>query len=915
MAAARHPRTIGLITPYLEASFEPPFLQGVCDEARRRHARIIAFVGGQLKGENPANTRFSRAYDLVSSETLDGLLVTPRYMAKLLDDEELSRFLASFSPLPVVCVDRSVPGIPLVGADDGVAMYNMISHLVSHHRCRRIALLEAANRRQCLLHHYKEACTAFDLEYDPRLIVSPCSGYQEGAVQAISVLLDSRGVSFDGIITTGQFQMSGVLNALHSRDIHIGEQVALATFCTEVLDWPITMAVEPLQRVGAAAVRKCLSLIEGNPVAQQTTVAYTPPLIVRSSCGCDTASPHQQSICGSPQEGTAGGRSLRDTSSVEHPGPHRGSDSRGRPNAGDAGDVACDPQVANPAGKKTGRAGGLSRHRHTTGPHTAEASGHAGGDSAVIESAARCIRSTGMLDVYGHSLLRRVYETMKQSLRDCAKKPAFFDALRRFTAHLGPRNNKESVLTNAISQLHAYLCIYHATPATSTHALQLLRQAQDFIATELFSMEYSTDVIRAKRHHDHIHVYLQHISTATSIEELRAPLSKLLDTLGIRFLSLNVYDRDSHGAPLYTRARCILRFAGNRLESFFRTDSVFASCALFPDIGPAPAEDTHIAVLPLFGKQDLGFMTIELSTTHLRRLQAIREGLSLGLSTALLFEKLQRHSESLDKTNTQLKKEITQREKLRDMLIQSHKMEALGRVVNGVAHDFNNLLTIINGNCTYVAHSVADETLAKRISDAQSASHMAGELVAQLRGFSRTHENEQKQQVHDLNELIHNMQSLVKSSLGSTIALDIELCDHRSPVRVNTTELKQILLNLAVNARDAMPHGGTFSIRTRLRPGGDMQQQHMNAEVPTSCVLLEVSDTGTGMDEDTRKKAFEPFFTTKAQDKGTGMGLATVYGIIKRSHGAIRIHSIPGEGTRFSIYFPRQDDTPVQHEG
>jgi two-component system cell cycle sensor histidine kinase/response regulator CckA len=188
----------------------------------------------------------------------------------------------------------------------------------------------------------------------------------------------------------------------------------------------------------------------------------------------------------------------------------------------------------------------------------------------------------------------------------------------------------------------------------------------------------------------------------------------------------------------------------------------------------------------------------------------------------------------------------------------------------------------------------------KQIDEALSASKMASELVDQLLSFSRKKEHAADVQPYDLNELICGMESLVKSSLGKRILLDTQLCDIPLSVRVDSTSVKQILLNLAVNARDAMPREGRFIIRTRF-DAADTGYEFSDSK---NWIVLEIADTGSGMDEETRKKAFEPFFTTKSPGKGTGMGLATVYAVVKQNQGTIDVKSAPGQGTRFIIRLP-----------
>jgi signal transduction histidine kinase/ActR/RegA family two-component response regulator len=263
--------------------------------------------------------------------------------------------------------------------------------------------------------------------------------------------------------------------------------------------------------------------------------------------------------------------------------------------------------------------------------------------------------------------------------------------------------------------------------------------------------------------------------------------------------------------------------------------------------------------------------------------------------------------------------DITERRLLEDQLRQSQKMEAVGQLAGGVAHDFNNLLTVIKGNTQLLLEKVEPgDPRRSGLEQIQKAADRAASLTSQLLAFSR------KQvvafRVLDLNGVLSNMVQLLHRLLGEHIELRVMNAQNLGRVKADPGQIEQIVMNLALNARDAMPEGGRLTIETAnvmLDRGFDAQ--HVTVK-PGAYVLLSVSDTGNGIPPEVLPHVFEPFFTTKPQGKGTGLGLSTVYGIVKQSNGYIWASS-EGQGATFKVYLPRVDqpvdrvEMPIQTPG
>ena len=254
-----------------------------------------------------------------------------------------------------------------------------------------------------------------------------------------------------------------------------------------------------------------------------------------------------------------------------------------------------------------------------------------------------------------------------------------------------------------------------------------------------------------------------------------------------------------------------------------------------------------------------------------------------------------------------IKAEVTERKRLEQQLRQAQKMEAVGRLAGGVAHDFNNMLTIISGySGLLLEHPGTVEPLREYVNEIKNAAGRAASLTRQLLAFSRRQVLAPR--VLDLNVVVANIGKMLKPLIGEDIDLLTVLGQSLWPVRADPGQLEQVLLNLAVNARDAMPNGGVLTIETaNVEMDSASAQTHFPLS-PGPYVLLAFSDTGIGMDAETQARVFEPFFTTKEKGKGTGLGLATVYGIVKQSGGYIWVYSEVGKGTTFKIYLPRTED-------
>jgi len=257
-----------------------------------------------------------------------------------------------------------------------------------------------------------------------------------------------------------------------------------------------------------------------------------------------------------------------------------------------------------------------------------------------------------------------------------------------------------------------------------------------------------------------------------------------------------------------------------------------------------------------------------------------------------------------------ISRDITDRLKLQKQMQQSQRLESIGNLAGGIAHDFNNLLTVIRGYCgMYLARPTGDESTVNAMQQIDAAASRAAALTSQLLAFSRRQVLQAR--VLNLNHIVQDVQSLLHRLLTEDIEILTVLDPELSSVKADQSQMEQVIMNLVVNARDAMPEGGKLTIETANVVLDEHYAKERDIAPIGPAVMLAISDNGQGIDKELMAHIFEPFFTTKPHGKGTGLGLSTVYGIVKQSGGYIWVYSEPGRGTSFKIYLPRADGTPA----
>jgi signal transduction histidine kinase/CheY-like chemotaxis protein len=310
-----------------------------------------------------------------------------------------------------------------------------------------------------------------------------------------------------------------------------------------------------------------------------------------------------------------------------------------------------------------------------------------------------------------------------------------------------------------------------------------------------------------------------------------------------------------------------------------------------------------ISIVWILVSSEFLYVTLQ-NTSAITAFEMVKGVLFVATSGAFIYWVCKKAMERLLRQRELLRESERERDELQAQLIQAQKLEGIGRLAGGVAHDFNNILTVILSSCHLMRKDVGRSSQS-RLAMIETAAERAASLTRQLLAFSRN------QVLHidslNLNPVIQETASLLQKLLGEDVKLTLALDPALGNVMADPTQVSQILMNLATNARDAMPMGGTLEIHTAnldATPGIVAGVPHL---APGATVVLTVRDSGVGIPNEILDKIFEPFFTTKQPGQGTGLGLSTVYGIVRQSGGTIDVRSVSGQGTTFRVYFPRTE--------
>ena len=875
---------------------------GVSNAAQANNCDLICFVGSELGHPDRLLRKSNAIYDLVSSERIDALVIWSTRIGLLLSDEEMARFVRRYRPVPIVTVERPVTGWPAVLMDDRRGMAEAVSHLIEVHGQRRIGFVRGPDNHsgaQDRYQGYVDALTSHGLAVDPKLVTPPGSWNWDPdmAAAAVGKMLNRLAEPPGAIAAANDDFALGVLAALEDAGIRTPDDVAVIgydnhtnirthNFGYEVVGGDpagaasrkvnvnagtldLTTVQAPFTEMGRRALEIALGMVHGDPVPQTETVPTE--LVVRRSCGCFRAA---------YTEAAPAGRERIVQEKVAEPAA-----------------VAADIRLV----------------LDTVSPNMPE------------NWAERLV--AGFLD----EAAGRVEGVFLPLLAECVRWSvrAGTEPARWWRALLGLRRLGLARLTD---------------PDSSAFAEDLWLRVQLLLTETTQRLADYRHLLDEKRNQT-VREAGYHLIAARDLDELTAALASELPRLGIPGCHVAVYPAidvfavpdapNPHSDRSIAEARLILAYENGVRREITGPAALFRSALLTPYALDRPAPSSFVAA-PLFVVEgQLGFILFELGPKIGWIYEAMQEQISSALRGVLFVQRERRavaavedgrrrleraHADleqrvdertaELATANRILTEQIAERElaeqrqaSLEAQLRHAQKMEAIGRLAGGVAHDFNNLLTVINGNCETLLRVLSPHDPRRpELEDIRYAGGRAANLTNQLLAFTR------QQVLHprrlDLNEAVAAVQAMLQRLIGEDIELTATLPPDVVPVWADDGLVEQIIFNLAANARDAMPDGGVLSIETANTHLDGEQSGRLVDVPPGDYVRLRVRDTGIGMDETVQANVFEPFFTTKPPGKGTGLGLATVFGIVQHSGGQIDLTSAPGEGTTIDVYLP-----------
>jgi signal transduction histidine kinase/DNA-binding LacI/PurR family transcriptional regulator len=878
--------TIGMLTSSVVDLYELQWL-GTADAAAAHGADFICFVGEELDHPDGFRAQANAVYDLVSAQRLDGLIVWTTALEVFAGRERMVEFCRRFERLPIVSVERVLEGSPSVLMEERHGMEQAVSHLIEAHGCERIAFIRGPE------HHtgaedrfggYLDALERHGLPFDPDLTPMVHAWAAEQAHDIATALLSSGGDRIDAIAAANDDLALGVVSALEPLGLRAPQDVAVIGFDDHInvihhgigmeimradasgaagervvnltaLSVPLTTVRAPFYRLGWQAVELLLAQLRGNPVPDVVTIPTE--LVIRRSCGCFSSSVREAAL------DRGGGRS------------HETSE-----------DVATELERT------------LARSHTALPPHWQER-----------------LEAAFAKDVEGES------------------EDAFLDVLDELARTSIRAGDTVGSWWRALSVLRRHTATRYAAADVEHFWLR----AQTLLAELAESLSQYEHLVAARRERL-VRRVGRRLLAAAAAAEIAAVLADDLPKLGIPSCYLAMYTADESDHDTLDTSRrwsraLLVQEDGRRIAPAVH---VFPSKRLAPVERLGRASPASLLAMPLYFKeQQLGFVLLERGPRIGWVYPELREQLSTALHAALLVESerralaavelahegLEEHvamrtaelaaaNEALARANEGLTEQIIERERaeekqarLEAQLLQAQKMEAIGRLAGGIAHDFNNMLVVINGfSDLLLARAVDDDPIREDLAQIRQAGERAADLTRRLLAFSR--QQVIRPSVLNLNDVISSLQPMLRRLIGEDLDLVTKLAPQLSPVRADPGQIEQTILNLALNARDAMGNGGCLTIATaNVELGEDYAREHVGVETGPR-VLLRVSDTGVGMDAATQARMFEPFFTTKPAGRGTGLGLATVFGIVQQAGGHIDVSSTPGQGSRFDIYLP-----------
>ncbi|WP_439659601.1 substrate-binding domain-containing protein [Lentzea sp. HUAS TT2] len=853
--------------------------QGVSDGAASLGCDLICFVGTELAHPDHHKRQANAAYDLIAPGRIDALVIWTTRISQQITEAAMRQFVDRYAPIPIVSVEAHLADWPTVLMDNRAGMDQAVSHLIEVHGHRRIGFVRgplAHVGAQDRYQGYLDALARHGLPLEPALVTTPAPSWDPAAAaDSVAKMLDEAAEPPDAIAAANDEFALGAVTAVQEAGLRTPEDVAVVGYdnhtCIRSNDLGY-QSVSPQASTGS--VHRRVNIDAGTPALTTVRAPF-------HEMGRRAAELAHALIRGEP------------TPALEViPAELVVRRSCGCIPSGNGVSAPAHGELAVPEHGTTEAV--AANLRQSLGPRSAVL------PERWAERLIGLFLDAGLPGGSGGRFLGELAEYLRDSARaGCTAQswwaPLFY--LRRFALERG----------------------------TDQAAIEDLWLRVQLMVADVVERERTFEYLLHERQDQTVREAGQRLIVSRNAAELTEALVQELPRLGIPGCHVMTFEPDHEWAsPLVSYEKRELRPE--------RAALTFRSSMLTPHRIDRPAPGSFV-VAALFGiEEQLGFVLFEVGSMPGWVYEAIQQQLGSALRGIRMLERERQalaeaeqarrslelaHAELEDRVRERtaaLVDEIAERERLETQLRQTQKMEAIGRLTGGIAHDFNNILTVVNGNSEMLLRRTApDDPRRPEIEDIQHAGERAANLTRQLLAFTR------QQVLHpariDLGKTITKVRTMLTTLVGEDVELTLNLPAHVSPVWADAGQVEQILFNLAANARDAMPDGGVLSIETDDTHLDACHPGRIVGVRPGDYVVLRVRDTGTGMDESVQAQIFEPYFTTKPVGKGTGLGLATVFGIVQQSGGQIDLYSSPRRGTTVSVYLPRAQTSTTPFAG
>jgi signal transduction histidine kinase/DNA-binding LacI/PurR family transcriptional regulator len=873
---------IGLISDSCIESYNTKIWEGVMDGAEECGADIYCFMGGALKSPFSFFSKSNVIYDLISPGTLDGIVINSGSLGNFVDKQEYNEFLRRFASMECINIGGEIEGIPSITVDNEKGMRELISHLIEIHGYSKIAFIkgsEGVKDADIRFNTYCRVLENYNIPFDPD-IVFPGDFMSPSGKKAIVRLMDELKIKIDAIVAANDVMAIEAIRQLELRNVDVPSGIAVVGFddreAGRYLSKPLTTVEQPINEVGRVAILNLVAKIGKKEIPHNTVLPTK--AIIRNSCGCTIATVRQKSIK-----------------------------------------------------RKTGRGQIVQNDAVSQGKALEELC-----ETRFIEKLANLVKPE-----YN---MKKIAKTIAAFLGDLTRK--LIENISEHSSRMFLRELEKVILYSMenginIQSFNEVIFTLLSGAASSLSKKEDIAFVNNLwkdgliLIRDIHMRITGHSILRENNQSLRLHWINKRLISVFSPDVLRKLIVEEFHHLGIKSAYISLYS-DPHGS------REIARFiAGFEYYPFETSDSTpeleeekirlklnfdpagipideqfFPSSELIPTVMLPLNERKSFIVLPLFFQDEqLGFVIFEIGPKNGNIYETLAIQLSSAFMSIRLFNKVEQYTYELEKKveertshlyslNEQLKEEMKEKQQLQSQFLQAQKMEAIGRLAGGIAHDFNNIIATILGYSEYL---LEDESIngekRESVQEIISSSMRAKSLIRQLLTFS--HKQVLKPEEIEINQLIGNMENMLKRLIGENISIHTALDPNVKRILADRSQIEQVLMNLVVNARDAMPRGGKILIRTKNCIITEDDSHFIHRIKAGSYIQLIVSDTGIGMSKDTLQKIFEPFFTTKERGKGTGLGLSTVFGIVKQSEGCIDVESEPGKGTSFVISLPQ----------